>query len=93
MPTDFLAPYSLSLSTLGAPDHVFIEFKDVSFVQSYTPDPATTGVPRYYATFDVANFILAPTPNANFFAELHYYGSSRESYAGRGGIREWNNVA
>mgnify|MGYP003631866230 CR=1 FL=1 len=72
MPTDFLAPYSLSLSTLGAPDHVFIEFKDVSFVQSYTPDPATTGVPRYYATFDVANFILAPTPNANFFAELHY---------------------
>ena len=72
MPSDFLAPYSLSLSTLSAPDHVFIEFKDVSFVQSYTPDPATRGVPRYYATFDVANFILAPTPNANFFAELHY---------------------
>tara|TARA_R110000824_G_scaffold369663_1_gene559145 strand:+ start:261 stop:929 length:669 start_codon:yes stop_codon:yes gene_type:complete len=77
MPSDFLAPYSLSLRTVTDPvasgsDYDFLEFKDVSFVQSYTPDPATTGVPKYYATFDVSNFILAPTPNANYTAELHY---------------------
>jgi len=70
MPSDFLAPYSLSLRTVTDPvssgsNYDFVEFKDVSFVQSYTPDPATTGVPKYYATFDVSNFILAPTPNAN----------------------------
>ena len=29
-------------------------------------------MPKYYATFDVSNFILAPTPNANYTAELHY---------------------
>jgi len=77
MPSDFLAPYSLSLRTVTDPvasgsNYDFVEFKDVSFVQSYTPDPATTGVPKYYATFDVSNFILAPTPNANYTAELHY---------------------
>ena len=77
MPSDFLAPYSLSLRTVTDPvasgsDYGFVEFKDVSFVQTYTPDPATAGVPKYYATFDVSNFILAPTPNANYTAELHY---------------------
>lgn len=77
VPSDFLAPYSLSLRNVTDPatsgsDYGFVEFKDVSFVQTYTPDPATTGVPKYYATFDVSNFILAPTPNANYTAELHY---------------------
>ena len=47
MPSDFLAPYSLSLRTVTDPvasgsDYGFVEFKDVSFVQTYTPDPATT---------------------------------------------------
>ena len=32
-----------------------------------------TGTPKYYAQFDVNNFILAPTPNADFAVELHYY--------------------
>ena len=29
-------------------------------------------MPKYYASFDVSNFILAPTPNASFATELHY---------------------
>ena len=33
----------------------------------------STGVPRYYARFDVNNFIVAPTPNSNYSVELHYY--------------------
>ena len=49
------------------------DFKDPSFVQEYTPDPTTTGSPRYYCVFDVDNFLLAPTPNAAFTAELHYF--------------------
>jgi hypothetical protein len=42
-------------------------------VQEFNPNPATTGVPRFYAYFDVDNFIVSPTPNANYSAELHYY--------------------
>jgi len=50
-----------------------MDFKDVSFLQTYTPDESTTGEPRYYAVFDVDNFIVAPTPNSAYASELHYY--------------------
>ena len=70
-PSDFLAPLSLSFTSAG--DKNFIEFKDVSFVQTYNTDPADTGLPRYYAQFDVDNFILGPTPNSGYTMELHYF--------------------
>ena len=70
-PSDYLATFSLSLVCSGS--NVFLLQKDVNFLQEYHPDPTVTGTPKYYAQFDVDNFILAPTPNANFTAELHYY--------------------
>jgi|TARA_E500000318_G_scaffold9689_1_gene8825 hypothetical protein len=69
-PSDFLAPFSLSFDVNG--DAEFLLFKDLDFVQTYTPDPTTTGQPKYYAQFDVDNFILAPTPNANYTVDIHY---------------------
>ena len=36
------------------------------------PNPATTGVPVHYAIFDETSFIVGPTPNANFDAEIHF---------------------
>jgi hypothetical protein len=69
-PSDFLAPFSLTYTFNS--QKVFVEFKDVSFIQTYTPNPATTGQPKYYAQFDVDNFILAPTPAGNYALELHY---------------------
>jgi len=71
-PSDFLAPFSLSLAGTDG-DKFFIEFKDVSFLQEYTPDATTTGSPRYYAQFDVDTFILAPSPDTAYTAELHYF--------------------
>tara|TARA_R100001591_G_scaffold11992_1_gene18217 strand:- start:308 stop:958 length:651 start_codon:yes stop_codon:yes gene_type:complete len=71
-PSDFLAPFSMAfIKTNG--DKEFMDFKDVSFLQTYTPDESTTGEPRYYAVFDVDNFIVAPTPNSAYASELHYY--------------------
>lgn len=70
-PTDFLAPYSLSYETSGG-DKVFINFKDVNFLQSAYPDDADTAAPMYYAQFDVDNFLLAPTPDSAYLMELHY---------------------
>ena len=69
-PSDYLATFSLSLVSSGS--NVFLLQKDVNFLQEYHPDPTVTGTPKYYAQFDLTNFILAPTPNANFTAELHY---------------------
>jgi hypothetical protein len=71
-PSDFLAPFSLSLAGTDG-DKVFLDFKDPSFIQTYTPDGTTTGTPRYYAQYDVDNFILGPTPDAAYTAELHYF--------------------
>lgn len=70
-PSDFLAPFSLSY-TGPAGDKVFVDFKDVSFLQEYSTDASATGDPRYYAQFDVEYFILAPTPASSFPVELHY---------------------
>ncbi len=72
VPSDYLAPFSLSLRGTDG-DRFFIEFKDPSFVQTYTPDTTTTGAPKYYCVFDVDNFLLGPTPDTTYTAELHYF--------------------
>ena len=69
-PSDFLSPYSLAV--ISSSVYNYLLFKHVSFVRDYTPNPATTGLPKYYAVFDENTFILAPTPDSNYTFELHY---------------------
>lgn len=71
LPSDYLAPYSLSFTSGGNKE--FVLFKDVNFVQSFNPNNSTAGAPRYYAQFDIDNFILGPTPDAAYAVELHYF--------------------
>mgnify|MGYP003134710047 CR=1 FL=1 len=71
VPTDFLSPISLSITNSSSKE--FLLEKDVNFIQEYNPNPSTTGTPKYYSRFDVDNFILAPTPDANYSSEIHYY--------------------
>jgi hypothetical protein len=66
-----LAPFSLSFTSNGNKE--FVLFKDVNFVQSFNPNNSSTGAPRYYAQFDIENFILGPTPDAAYDVELHYF--------------------
>ncbi len=87
-PSDFLAPFSLSLAGSDG-DKFFIDFKDPSFLQTYTPDATTTGAPRYYAVFDVDNFLLAPTPNTTYTAELHYFYRPASITAGADSGTTW----
>lgn len=70
LPTDFLSPFSLSVTASGTQS--FLLNKDVEYLQEYNPTGAT-GVPKYYALFDINNFILAPTPAAVYPVEMHYY--------------------
>ena len=46
--------------------------KDVNFMHESFPTTTTTGRPEYYAVFDANNFILGPTPDATYDAEIHY---------------------
>ena len=46
-------------------------------------------MPKYYSSFDVSNFILAPTPNGSFVAELHYLYRPASLTAGSGSGTTW----
>jgi len=70
-PTDFLAPFSLSV--VNDSSNEFLLYKHVTFLQDFTPNPATTGVPEYYGDWNDETFLLAPTPNDAFTMELHYF--------------------
>jgi hypothetical protein len=87
-PSDFLAPFSLSFIDADS-NHQFLEFKDTDFVQSFNPNAATTGNPRYYAVFDINNFILGPTPNAASVVELHYFYRPTSLTAGSDSGTTW----
>jgi len=66
-----------------------LDFKDVDFVQSFNPDASTTGNPRYYATFDIDNFILGPTPDSSYAVELHYFYRPSSLTSGSGSNTTW----
>jgi hypothetical protein len=70
-PSDWL--YSFSLSIGSGAEKEFLLNKDTNFIQEFWPDASETGLPRYYADFDLNNFIVAPTPDNSYNAELHYF--------------------
>lgn len=70
-PTDFLAVYSLAV--IDGTSEYYLLPKDVAFIREAYPDASSTSTPKYYGVFDENTFILGPTPNSNFGAELHYY--------------------
>jgi hypothetical protein len=80
-PSDFLSTYSLAIyPASGTGDFLYLLNKDVNFMREAYPNPSTTGKPKHYAIFgpqsnDVneLSFIVGPTPNAAYTAELHYY--------------------
>jgi hypothetical protein len=79
-PDDFLSTYSLAIYPSGGGDYIYLLNKDVNFIRDAYPNPADTGKPKHYAIFgpqsaDVKEltFILGPTPDVAYKAELHYY--------------------
>ena len=79
-PTDFLSVYSLAIYPAAGGDYLYLLNKDVNFIRDAYPNPTSTGKPKHYAIFgpqsnDVNElaFIVGPTPDAAYGAELHYY--------------------
>jgi hypothetical protein len=81
-PEDYLSSYSLAVFS-GTGPYTFLLNKDVNFMREAYPTPTDTGTPKYYALFgptvsgstisNELSFILGPTPDATYSAELHYY--------------------
>jgi hypothetical protein len=79
-PTDFLSVFSLAVYPAAGGDYLYLLDKDVNFMREAYPNPSTTGKPKHYAIFgprsdnaDELTFIVGPTPDAAYSAELHYF--------------------
>jgi hypothetical protein len=88
-PDDFLAPYSLAViagvtgGDLNTGTYEYLLNKDVNFIREAYPTPNDKGLPKYYALFgptvsgstitNELTFILGPSPDQNYYVELHYY--------------------
>jgi hypothetical protein len=81
-PLDFLSVFSFAVIDATGRFEYLLN-KDVNFMRAAYPNPSTTGIPQYYALFgpmvassvisDELSFIVAPTPDAQYNVELHYY--------------------
>jgi hypothetical protein len=81
-PLDFLSVFSFAVIDATGRFEYLLN-KDVNFMRAAYPNPSTTGLPQYYALFgptvassvisDELSFIVAPTPDAQYNVELHYY--------------------
>jgi hypothetical protein len=74
LPSDWLATFSIA-AIKPTNEYLFLLNKDVNFMRESYPDTdaAFYGEPKYYAIFDSNSMIVAPTPDANYEVELHYF--------------------
>lgn len=85
LPGDFLAVYSAAVVDADGV-YSYLLNKDVSFIREAYPNPAVTGVPRFYALFGPAttgtippaltnelSLLFGPTPDQSYELELHYF--------------------
>jgi hypothetical protein len=79
-PNDYLSTFSLAVIDTVTGEYEYLLNKDVNFIRQAYPSPTATGKPRYYALFgsrlndpNELTFILGPTPDLNYGAELHYF--------------------
>jgi len=74
-PVPWLATYSLAVIDNATNEYTFLLNKDVNFIRESFPDTdvAHYGKPQYYAVFNDDTFILGPTPDTGYGAELHYF--------------------
>ena len=61
-------------------DYLYLLNKDVNFIREAYPNSSATSEPKHYAIFGPTStdvneltFIVGPTPNYNYRAELHYF--------------------
>ena len=71
-PNDWLFTYAWSFTDSNG-DKQFLMNKDSNFIQEFWPDATAVDVPRYYADFDLLNFIVGPTPDDTYALEIQYF--------------------
>jgi len=55
----------------GSGDRNFLEKRDTSFISEFN-NTGATGLPKYYASWDDFNIVVAPTPDTTYQVQLNY---------------------
>jgi len=79
LPNDWLANFSLAvIDATGT--YSYLLNKDVNFIRESYPNPAASGIPKYYSVFgpqvnDINELalIVGPSPDYAYGMELHYF--------------------
>ena len=71
MPSNMLYVYSVAVVDALSQYHYLLN-KDVSFIREAYPIAADTALPVHYGIFADGTFILGPTPDAAYAAEIHF---------------------
>jgi hypothetical protein len=78
-PNDYLSTFSMAIIDADG-NYEYLLNKDVNFIRQAYPSTSDTGKPKYYSLFgsrlndpNELSFILGPTPDAAYGAELHYF--------------------
>jgi hypothetical protein len=103
-PGDFLASYSIAVID-NSGNYEYLLNKDVNYLRAAYPNPSTTGIPKYYALFGPATtntnppvitneltFFLAPTPDAAYTVEMHYFFSTLSQLQVRTIAQHWQQT-
>ena len=86
-PSDFMD--SFSVATISSNTYNYLIRTDVSFIREAYPTTTTKAAPKHYALFDDDTFIVGPTPDADYTAELHYFYRPNSITAGADSGTTW----
>ena len=89
-PSDYLSSFSLSI--VVSSENKFLLYKHPTFLQDYNANASTTGEPLYYADYDETTFLVSPTPDSGYSAELHYFFRPNSLTAGADGGTTWLSI-
>ena len=56
---------TISINFTTASGRVFMQPRTYDYCRAFCPDPATTGLPRYYADYEYEHYLVVPTPLAS----------------------------
>jgi len=62
---------SMNITVAGEREAVLL--RKYEYLRNYSPDPTATGIPKFYADYDYANWLVAPTPDSAYDFEVLYY--------------------
>lgn len=62
---------SINITVGGVRNPVLL--RKYEYLREYAPNPATLGMPKFYADYDYTNWLVAPTPDVAYDFEVLYY--------------------